>query len=60
MRHGKQAPVGEGQANLPAVIKRLDELGYTGTYTIEREISGEQQIRDILSARDLLRLWMKS
>ncbi len=58
-RHGAQAAVGEGQANLPAVVKRLDELGYEGTYTIEREISGEQQIRDILSARDLLREWMK-
>ncbi len=59
MYHGKQAAVGEGQANLSAVVKRLDELGYTGAYTIEREISGEQQIKDILSARDLLRLWMK-
>ncbi len=59
MHHGAQAAVGEGQANLPAVVKRLDELGYTGAYTIEREISGEQQIKDILSARDLLRLWMR-
>ena len=58
LHHGKQAAVGEGQANLGAVVKRLDELGYTGTYTIEREISGEQQIKDILSARDLLRDWM--
>ena len=58
LHHGKQAAVGEGQANLGAVVKRLDALGYTGTYTIEREISGEQQIKDILSARDLLRDWM--
>ncbi len=59
LHHGRQAAVGEGQVNLPCVVKKLDALGYTGTYTIEREITGEQQIRDILSARDLLREWMK-
>ncbi|MBR2353702.1 MAG: sugar phosphate isomerase/epimerase [Clostridia bacterium] len=58
LHHGKQATVGEGQAQVEEVVKRLDTLGYTGTYTIEREISGEQQIRDILATRDLLRIWM--
>ena len=56
---GKQMAVGEGDADLEAVVKKLGELGYTGDLTIEREISGEQQIKDILSARDLLRKWMK-
>lgn len=52
---GKEAPAGEGKANIPAVIRRLDELGYTGAFTIEREISGDQQIKDIVHARDLMR-----
>lgn len=56
---GKEVPAGEGKANLPAVIRKLGELGYTGTFTIEREISGEQQIKDVVMARDLLRKWMK-
>lgn len=59
MALGKQCAVGEGKANIPAIVKRLDELGYSGTFTIEREISGEQQIKDIIQARDLLRECMK-
>lgn len=59
MALGKQCAVGEGRANIPAIVKRLDELGYSGTFTIEREISGEQQIKDIIQARDLLRECMK-
>ena len=54
MKLGKQAAVGEGNANIPAVIRALDSFGYNGTFTIEREISGEQQIKDIIKARDLL------
>ena len=58
MKLGKEVPAGQGKANLPAVIKRLKELGFTGTFTIEREISGEQQQKDIAMARDLLKQWM--
>lgn len=58
MSLGKQCVVGEGKANIPAIISKLDELGYTGTFTIEREISGEQQIKDIIVARDLLKKCM--
>ena len=59
MSLGKEAPAGQGKANLPAVVKKLEELGFTGAFTIEREISGDQQIADIKMARDLLREWMK-
>ena len=55
MKLGREVPAGEGKANIPAVIKRLTELGYSGTYTIEREISGEKQIADIIVARDLIK-----
>ncbi len=52
---GKQARVGEGDANIPEVIRRLQAIGYRGNYIVEREISGEQQTRDIIEALDYLR-----
>ena len=51
---GKEMPLGEGKVNFPAFVARLKELGYDRTITIEREISGDQQIKDILSAKALL------
>jgi len=51
---GLEVPIGEGKANLPEVIKRLDELGYEGPFIIEREISGEQQRIDTFKARDYI------
>ena len=54
-RHlGKEKPMGEGLVNYPLFIKRLHEIGYDGAITIEREISGEKQIQDILSAKSIL------
>ena len=44
---GKEVPIGEGKANFPKLIPRLKELGYPGPLTIEREISGPQQMEDI-------------
>ena len=46
--------MGEGLVNYPLFIKRLHEIGYDGAITIEREISGEKQIQDILSAKSIL------
>lgn len=51
---GRQVALGEGKANFPEIIRKLKELGYTGPLIIEREISGEQQIKDIARARDIL------
>ncbi len=51
---GEESAPGEGKANIPAVVRRLMELGYTGPFTIEREITGEKQIADIIKARDLI------
>jgi len=59
MSLGREVAAGQGRANFPAVVKRLGELGYKGVFTIEREISGEEQIRDIITARDLLLQCMK-
>lgn len=54
MELGHEVPVGQGKANIPGVVKKLKELGFQGSFTIEREISGEKQKRDIEMARDLL------
>jgi L-ribulose-5-phosphate 3-epimerase len=51
---GEETPLGEGDVKLRAWLKRLLELGYRGPLTIEREVSGEQQKRDILRAVTLL------
>ncbi len=51
---GKETPLGEGLVNFPALINKLKECGYDGALTIEREISGEEQIRDIKNAKAFL------
>lgn len=52
---GKQAKVGEGMANIPEVIRRLQEVNYQGNYIIEREISGDQQTKDIVDTLAFLK-----
>ena len=54
MKLGHETAVGEGKGNIPAVVAKLKELGYEGHFTIEREITGEQQITDIAIAKALL------
>ncbi len=44
---GAEKPLGEGRVNYPALIGKLKALGFAGALTIEREISGPQQIEDI-------------
>lgn len=51
---GKEVALGQGKVDFPALISKLKSLGYAGTLTIEREISGEQQIIDIKQAIKLL------
>ena len=52
--HLGEKPLGQGKVNFPEFIKKLKEIGYDGTLTIEREISGEQQIKDIKAAKIFL------
>jgi len=35
-------------------VNKLKEIGYHGPLTIEREISGDEQIRDLIKAKELL------
>ena len=51
---GHEVKVGEGKANFPALLKGLKEHGFDGSLTIEREISGEQQLIDIKETQEYL------
>jgi len=51
---GEEKPLGEGQVGVDRYVAKLKEIGYTGAITIEREISGPQQIEDIRRAIRLL------
>ena len=51
---GKETPLGEGKVDFHALFVKLRELGYDSYVTIEREISGDQQLKDILHARAYL------
>jgi L-ribulose-5-phosphate 3-epimerase len=54
---GHEAPVGHGQVDYPRFVARLKASGFTGEWIIEREISGEQQIRDIQQTIADLQQW---
>lgn len=51
---GIETPIGQGKVNFPEFIKKLRKVGYEGTLIIEREISGEQQIKDIIESKKIL------
>ncbi len=54
-RHlGRECAVGDGKVDFPKLIAGLKALGYDGSITIEREISGEQQKKDIIKAKNFL------
>jgi L-ribulose-5-phosphate 3-epimerase len=40
--------------DFPLIIARLKQLQYGGAVTIEREISGPQQIEDLRAAKEYL------
>ena len=51
---GIEVPVGKGEVDFPLLLSKLKEKGFKGPITIEREISGEQQKKDILEAKKFL------
>jgi len=51
---GMEKPLGQGKVNFPALIPKLKSCGFDGALTIEREIAGPQQIKDIESAKAIL------
>lgn len=52
---GHETAIGQGKVDFPALIRGLHKLGYDGSLTIEREISGDQQKKDILESVAYLR-----
>ena len=51
---GREVRVGSGKANFPALLSGLKSHGFDGSLTIEREISGEEQVRDIAATKEYL------
>src|SRR6267142_1301116 len=51
---GEEVPIGKGKVDFPRIIARLKELNYRGAVTIEREVSGPQQVEDVRAAKAYL------
>ena len=51
---GAETALGEGDVDFPKLIEKIKGFGFTGPITIEREVSGDQQVTDIEKARKLL------
>ena len=49
-----EVPLGKGDVDFPAWVAALDEIGYNGVLTIEREV-GDDPVRDIALAVSVLR-----
>lgn len=50
----KEMPLGEGKVDFISYLKALDDIGYKGFLTIEREV-GAEPIKDIAKAVDFLK-----
>ena len=53
-RDFEELPLGEGDVDFPGWLKALDDIGYRGFLTIEREV-GDNPEADIRRAVDFLR-----
>ena len=51
---GVEMPLGQGDVGMENFVKTLKAIGYEGPLTIEREIAGDQQKKDIAEAVKLL------
>jgi len=51
---GEEVPIGKGRVDFPRIIARLKEINYRGAVTIEREVSGPQQVEDVRAAKAYL------
>lgn len=57
---GQETPLGDGDVYFANWLQKLIGLGYRGPLTIEREISGDQQIEDIRQATHLIERIVKA
>ena len=51
---GEEVPIGKGKVDFPRIIARLKQMDYRGAVTIEREISGAQQMEDVRASKAYL------
>ena len=51
---GEEVAIGMGRVDFPRIIARLKEIKYPGAVTIEREISGPQQMEDVKREKEYL------
>jgi len=51
---GTEVPLGKGGVNFPLLIQKLREHGFDGPIIFEREITGEEQKKDILEGKRFL------
>ena len=51
---GNEVAIGEGIADFKRIFTKLKALGYDNVVTIEREITGEQQVSDIKNGKEYL------
>ena len=51
---GTETPLGKGDVGIKRFVQTLADVGYRGPLTIEREITGDEQKKDIVKARKLL------
>lgn len=51
---GIEKPLGEGKVNIKEILNKLKLFGYDGALTIEREISGDEKVNDILKAKNII------
>lgn len=51
---GEETPVGEGKVDFHNLLEKLKKYNYNGPLIIEREISGPEQKKDILKAKEIL------
>ena len=56
---GEEVKAGNGKVNFPAFVRKLQEIGFTGEYIIEREITGEEQRQDIRQTLGNLKRWLQ-
>lgn len=54
----REVPLGEGKVPFPEYLAALEDIGYRGFLTIEREV-GDDPVADIVLAADYLRSMMK-
>lgn len=55
----EEVPLGTGSVNFPKYLKALEDIGYRGFLTIEREV-GDNPAADIVTARDFLKATIKN